>query len=61
MGSCNRTQQLVVPWVRLEIGFYSFFYCPRAEILAGQMLKEKCLLGANRCFLGRRRGIFPSG
>jgi hypothetical protein len=25
MGSCSRTQKLVVPWVRLEVGFYSFF------------------------------------
>jgi hypothetical protein len=28
------TQKLVVPWTRLEIVFYSFFYCPRVEILA---------------------------
>jgi hypothetical protein len=26
MGSYSRTQKLVVLWVRLEIGFYSFFF-----------------------------------
>jgi hypothetical protein len=31
----------------LEVGFYSFFLLPRAEILAGW--KEKCLLGVNNC------------
>jgi hypothetical protein len=34
MGLCSGTWKLVVPWVRLEIGFYSFFYCPRVETLA---------------------------
>jgi hypothetical protein len=38
---------------------YIAFYCPRTEILAGRMLKERCLCGVNRCFLGRRRGILP--
>jgi hypothetical protein len=26
MGSCSGTWKLVVPWVRLEIGFYSLFF-----------------------------------
>jgi hypothetical protein len=39
MGLCSRTWKPVVPWVRLEIGFYSFFYCPRVEILAWMDVK----------------------
>jgi hypothetical protein len=26
MGACSRTQKPVVPWVRLEIVFYSLFF-----------------------------------
>jgi hypothetical protein len=59
MGSCSK--KLVVPWVKLEIRFYSFFYCPKVDILVGQMLKKKHLFSANRYFLERRRGIFPPG
>jgi hypothetical protein len=57
--SCSRTQKLVVPWARLEIEFCSFYYCPRAEILAGQMLKEKCLLGVNRFSWEWKEKFFP--
>jgi hypothetical protein len=31
IGSC-RDPETGGPWVSLEIGFYSFLYCPRAEI-----------------------------
>jgi hypothetical protein len=35
MEPCSRTWKLAVPWVRLEIVFYSFFfYSLRVEILA---------------------------
>jgi hypothetical protein len=39
----------VVPWIRLEIGFYSLFVCLRAEMFLRYRQtfpgKEKCLLG----------------
>jgi hypothetical protein len=68
MDSCSGTQKHVVPWDRLEIGFYSFvivrgwrFLHEWMPLWSEQMFlrKEKCLPGVNRCFLGRRRGIFP--
>jgi hypothetical protein len=31
MGACSRTQKPVVPWVRLEIGFYSLFVLPKGR------------------------------
>jgi hypothetical protein len=38
-----------------------YLYCPRVEILVWIMSKEKCLLGVNRCFMGRRKGVFSPG
>jgi hypothetical protein len=46
MGACRGTWKPVVPWVRLEIGFYrSFLYCLRLEMSLRSPGKEKCLLG----------------
>jgi hypothetical protein len=54
--SCSGIRKLVVPWVRLETGFYSFFYCPRAEILAWTDVKGEVF--KQMFFWGRRRGVF---
>jgi hypothetical protein len=35
-GSCSRIQKLVVPWVRLNFRFYSFFYCQWEEYVLAQ-------------------------
>jgi hypothetical protein len=49
MWACSRTWKPVVPWVKLEIGFYSFFlYCPRAEM----SLRSKQTLPGKKCLLG---------
>jgi hypothetical protein len=44
------------PWVRLEIGFYRVFYCPRAEIL-GTDVKEVSRW-CKQIFLGKEKGRF---
>jgi hypothetical protein len=41
-----------------KLGFIAFCVA-RGWRFWWTMWKEKCLLGVNRCFLGRRRGVFP--
>jgi hypothetical protein len=50
--------KLVVPQVRLEIGLYSFFYCPRAEILAWTDVEGGVFLWHQQMFLGKEKGCF---
>jgi hypothetical protein len=50
MGAYRRTWKPVVPWIRLEIGFYSLFCVfPRGRDVTQVQVdfpgKEKCLLG----------------
>jgi hypothetical protein len=47
----------VVPWVRLEIGFYSFLYCPRVEVLGWMDVEEVSSL-CKLMFLGKEKGHF---
>jgi hypothetical protein len=65
MGSCSRTWELVVPWVRLKTGFYSFFFflLPKGGDFGKRMSKEKCLSPwCEQMFLGKEKGRFsPPG
>jgi hypothetical protein len=77
IGSCSGTQKLVPPsWSGWKLGFIAFLlpegrdFGMDESIHKGEVSlwhkhlfigKEKCLPAANRCFLGRRRGISHPG
>jgi hypothetical protein len=56
MGHIQWDWKQVDPWVRLEVGVNSFFIARGWRFWS--LGKKRCLSDANRCFLGRRRGVF---